>query len=127
MRVCARVYACVHAAGEGGGREWGEKRGAVILPGWVPEALVKPPRGLIIINREGRHDLRYKLSAALERRYGYFRVYFSPPVVRLMALLVHVARASLRTTMNRELKRSRNRDWTALDESVEDEENFRRQ
>jgi hypothetical protein len=80
---CVHVSACVHAAGRGrgrAGRDWGEKREAVILPGRVPEALVKLPRGLIIINREGRHDLRYKLSAALERRYGYFRVYFSPRI-----------------------------------------------
>lgn len=56
--------------------ERGVKREVVILPGLVPGVLVKLPCGLIIINREGRHDLRYKLSAALDCRYGYFCIFF---------------------------------------------------
>lgn len=55
----------------------GVKREVVILPGLVPETLVKLPCGLIIINREGWHDLRYKLSAALNCRCIGISAYFS--------------------------------------------------
>lgn len=50
----------------GEGERRGAKREVVILLGWVPETLVKLSCGLIIINREKRHNLCYKLFVTLD-------------------------------------------------------------